>query len=88
MMSTKLGSPDGGKKTKIVLFGSTKGSSGLASYPTITDASISCSTMILVLVSLETALALWVELAPICFDIGLGNEWNGPSPKNIGRNLV
>jgi hypothetical protein len=38
--STKLGSPDGGKKTKVVLFGSVEGSSGLASCPTITDASI------------------------------------------------
>jgi hypothetical protein len=51
MMSTKLGSPDGGKKTKIVLFGSTQGSSGLASYPTITDASISYSIVLPVLVS-------------------------------------
>jgi hypothetical protein len=65
MMSTKLGSPDGGKKTKVVLFGSAEGLSGLASCPTITDASISCSIVLLVLVSLETALALWVELTPI-----------------------
>jgi hypothetical protein len=65
MMSTKLGSPDGGKKTKVVLFGSVEGLSGLASCPTITDASISCSIVLLVLVSLETALALWVELAPV-----------------------
>jgi hypothetical protein len=65
MMSTKLGSPDGGKKTRVVLFDSAEGLSGLASCPTITDASISCSIVLLVLVSLETALALWVELAPI-----------------------
>jgi hypothetical protein len=58
MMSTKLGSPDGGKKTKVVLFGFAEGSSGLASCPTITDASISCSIVLPVLVSLETALAL------------------------------
>jgi hypothetical protein len=65
MMSTKLGSPDGGKKTKVVLFGSTEGSSGLASYPTIIDASIFCSIVLPVLVSSETTLALWVELAPV-----------------------
>jgi hypothetical protein len=65
MMSTKLGSPDGGKKTKVALFGSAEGLSGLASCPTIIDASIYCSIVLLVLVSLETALALWVELTPI-----------------------
>jgi hypothetical protein len=65
MMSTKLGSPDGGKKTKVVLFGSAEGSSGLASCPTIIDASIFCSIVLPVLVSSETTLALWVELAPI-----------------------
>jgi hypothetical protein len=64
-MSTKLGSSDGGKKTKVVLFGSIEGSSGLASYPTIIDASIFCSIVLLVLVSSETTLALWVELAPV-----------------------
>jgi hypothetical protein len=62
-MSTKLGSPDGGKKTKVVLFGSIEGSSRLASYPTIIDASIFCSIVFPVLVSSETTLALWVELA-------------------------
>jgi hypothetical protein len=51
MISTKLGSPDGGKKTKVVLFGSVEGSSGLASYPTITDALISFFIVLLVLVS-------------------------------------
>jgi hypothetical protein len=65
MMSTKLGSPDGGKKTKVVFFGSVEGSSGLASYPTITDASISCSIVLPVLVSLETSLSLCVELTPV-----------------------
>lgn len=65
MMSTKLGSPDGGKKTKVVLFGFVEGLSGLASCPTITDASISCSIVILVLVYLETTLTLWVELSPV-----------------------
>jgi len=64
MMSTKLGSTNGGRKTKFVLVGSTEGSSGLASYPTITYASISCSIVLPILVSSETALALWVELAP------------------------
>jgi hypothetical protein len=65
MMSTKLGSLDGGKKIKVVLFGFAEGLSGLASCPTITDASFSCSIVLHVLVSLETALALWVELTPI-----------------------
>jgi hypothetical protein len=64
MMSTKLGSPDGGEKTKVVLVGSTEGSSGLASCPTITDASIFRSMVLPVLVSSETDLALWVELTP------------------------
>jgi hypothetical protein len=64
-MSTKLGYPDGGKKTKVVLFGSWEGPSGLASCPIITDASISCSIVLHVLVSSRTALALWVELAPV-----------------------
>ena len=58
MMSTKLGSPYGGKKTKVVLFGSVEGLSGIASRPTITDASIFCSIVLLVLVSSETALSL------------------------------
>ena len=65
MRSKKLGSPDGGKKTKVLLFSSAEGLSGIASYPNITDASIFCSIVLHVLVSLETALALWVELAPI-----------------------
>jgi hypothetical protein len=47
-----------------VLVGSTEGSSGLASCPTIIDASIFCSIVLPVLVSLETALSLWVELTP------------------------
>ena len=63
MMSTKLGSPDGAKKTKVVLVGSTEGSSGLASCPTIIDASIFYSIVLPILVSSETTLALWVELA-------------------------
>jgi hypothetical protein len=62
MMSTKLGSPDGGKKTKVVFFGFTKGSSGVASCPTIIDVSILCSIVLPVLLSSETTLALWVEL--------------------------
>jgi hypothetical protein len=70
MMSTKLGSPDGGKKTKVVLFGYVEGLSGLSSCPTITDASISCSIVIPILVSLETSLALWVELT-LVFGISL-----------------
>jgi hypothetical protein len=65
MMSTKLGSPDGGKKTKVVLFVSVEGLSGLASCPTITDASIFCFIVLSVLVTSETTLALWVEIAPI-----------------------
>jgi hypothetical protein len=40
MMSTNLGSPDGGEKKKIMLAGSNEGLSGIASYPTTTDASI------------------------------------------------
>ena len=51
MMSSKLGSPDGGKKTKVVLFGSVEGSSGLASCPNTIGASIFCSIVLLVLVS-------------------------------------
>jgi hypothetical protein len=65
MVSTNLGSPYGGKKTKVVLFGSAEGSSGLTSSPTIIYASILCSIVLHVLVSLETTLALWVELAPV-----------------------
>ena len=44
------------------LYCSTEGSSGLASCPTIIDASISCSIVLLVLVSLKTSLAICVEL--------------------------
>ena len=65
MMSTKLGSPNGGKKTKVVLFGSAEGSSGLASCPTIINASIFCSILLPVSVSSETTLAPWVELAHV-----------------------
>jgi hypothetical protein len=64
-MSTNLGSLDGGKKTKVVLVGSMEGSSGFSSYPTIIDASIFCFIVLLVSVSLETTLSLWVKLAPI-----------------------
>ena len=64
MMSTKLGSLDGGKKNKFVLVGSMEGLSGLSSCPTIIDSSIFCSIVLPVLVSLETALALWVDLTP------------------------
>jgi hypothetical protein len=65
MMSTRLGCPNGGKKTKVVLFSSVEGSSSLVSCPTIIGASIFCFLVLLVLVSLETILALWVELTPI-----------------------
>ena len=65
MMSTNLGSPDGGEKTKVVLVGSNEGPSGLASCPTTIDVSILCFIVLPVLVSLETALSLWVELTPI-----------------------
>ena len=47
-----------------MLFGSAEGSSGLASCPTIIDASILCSIVLPILVSSESSLALWVELAP------------------------
>jgi hypothetical protein len=65
MISTKLGSPDGGEKEKVVLVGSDEGPSGLASCPTTIDVSIFCSIVLPVLVSSETSLALWVELTPI-----------------------
>jgi hypothetical protein len=58
MMSLKLGSPGGGVKEKVVLFGSMEDSSGLASYPNMIDASISCSIVLPVLVPLETILSL------------------------------
>ena len=57
-MSLKLGSPGGGVKAKVVLFGSMEDSSGLASCPNMIDASISCSIVLLVLVSSENTLAL------------------------------
>ena len=58
IMSLKLGSPGGGVKAKVVLFGFAEGSSGLASYPNMIDASISSSIVIPMLVSSETILAL------------------------------
>jgi hypothetical protein len=60
MMSLKLGFLGGGVKTKVVLFGSVEGSSGLSSFPNMIDASISISFSIVlpVLVSSETVLAL------------------------------
>jgi hypothetical protein len=64
-MSSKLGSRDGVKKTKVLLFGYAEGSSGLASCPTIIVSSIFYSIVLPVLVSSETALALWDELVPI-----------------------
>jgi hypothetical protein len=64
MMSKKLGSLDGGEKKKVVLVGSMEGLSGLASCPTIIDASIFCSILLPILVSSETTLSLWVQLAP------------------------
>jgi hypothetical protein len=65
MMSSKLGSPDGGKKTKVILFSSVEGSSGLVSCPTITDSSIFCSIVLPLLVSSETTLSPWVGLVPL-----------------------
>jgi hypothetical protein len=50
-MSKKLGSPDGGVKEKVVLFGSMEGSSGLASCPNTIGASIFCSIVLPFLVS-------------------------------------
>ena len=58
MISLKLESPGGGVKAKVVLFGSVEDSSGLASYPSMIDASIYCSIVLLVLVPSETILAL------------------------------
>ena len=57
-MSLKLGSPGGGVKAKVVLFGSVEDSSGLASYPNMIDASVSCSIVIPLLVPSETILSL------------------------------
>jgi hypothetical protein len=88
MMSTKLGSLDGGEKTKVVLVGSMEGSSSLALCPTIIDASIFCSIVLPVLVSSETALSLWVELAPTFrYRFAEVYEWSVPSPKKVRRNL-
>jgi hypothetical protein len=58
MVSSKLGSPSGGVKEKVVLFGSAEGSSGLASCPNMIDSSISYSIVIPMLVSSETTLVL------------------------------
>jgi hypothetical protein len=57
-MSSKLGSPSGGVKEKVVLFGFAKVSSGLTSCPNMIDASISCYIFLLVLVPSETILSL------------------------------
>ena len=62
MMSTKLGSPDGGNKTKVVLFVYVEGLSGLDSCPTIIDASILCSIVLPILLSSKTTLSLWIEI--------------------------
>jgi hypothetical protein len=64
MMSTKLGYPDGGGKTKVVLVGSNGVPSGLSSCPTTTNASIFLFIVLPILVSSDTALALWVEIIP------------------------
>jgi hypothetical protein len=84
-----LGSPDGGNKTKVVLFGSAEGSSGLASCYTIIDASIFCSIVLPILVSSETTLSLWVELA-LVFHIGLHKFMSGTflPPKRSEGTLV
>jgi hypothetical protein len=58
MMSLKLGSPGGGVKEKVVLFGFVEDSSGLASCPNMIDASIYFSIVLPVLVSSETILSL------------------------------
>jgi hypothetical protein len=58
MISLTLGSLGGGVKEKVVLFGSMEDLSGLASYPNMIDASISCSIVLPVLVSSKTILAL------------------------------
>jgi hypothetical protein len=57
MIYLKLGSPSGGVKENVVLFGFVEDSSGLASCPNMIDASISCSIVLPVLVSSETILA-------------------------------
>jgi hypothetical protein len=89
MISSKLRSPIGGKKTKVVLFGSTEGSSGLAYCPTITDASILCSIVLPVLISSGTTLSLWVDLAPI-FQYRSADFMSGTfiSPKRLEGTLV
>jgi hypothetical protein len=58
MISSKLGSPGGGVKEKVVLFGSMEGSSGIASCPNMIDDSIPSSIVLPVLVSSETILDL------------------------------
>jgi hypothetical protein len=58
MISLKLDSPGGGVKEKVVLFGSMEDLSGLASCPSMIDASISCSIVLPVLVPSKTILAL------------------------------
>ena len=58
MISLKLESPGGGVKAKVVLFGFVEDSSVLASYPSMIDASISCSIVLSVLVPSETILSL------------------------------
>jgi hypothetical protein len=58
MIYLKLGSPGGGVKPKVVLYGFVEDSSGLASCPNMIDASISCSIVLPVLVSSKTILSL------------------------------
>ena len=65
MMSSKLGSLDGGNKKKVVLFGSVEGSTGLASCPTIIDALILCSIVLPILVSSKISLDFGVEIVPV-----------------------
>ena len=58
MISSKLGFPGGGIKEMVVLFGFVEESSVLSSYPSMIDASISCSIVLPVLVPSETILSL------------------------------
>ena len=51
MISTKLESPDGGEKEKVLLAGFDEGPSCLASCPTTIDVSIFCSIVLPFLVS-------------------------------------
>ena len=64
MISTKLESPDGVEKAKVVLVGSDEGPSSLASCPTTVDVSIFYYIVSPVLVSSKNFLALWFELSP------------------------